>query len=40
MEGFVPKLEPKLKVETLPEETAYISLFETDVVLKSEILLS
>ena len=40
MDGFVPKLEPRLKVEPVPEETVYISLLDNVVVLKSEILSS
>ena len=38
MDGFVPKLEPRLKVVPVPEETVYISLLDIDVVSKSEIL--
>ena len=30
IEGFVPKLDPKLKVVPLPEETVYISLLDID----------
>ena len=40
IEGFVPKLDPKLKVVPLPEETVYISLLDIVVVLKSEIFSS